>query len=299
MPILKISNLHHNYGDKKVLKGLSFSVSEHSITGLIGANGAGKSTTLKAVLGLIRPDEGEISVCNQRVEFNGNKTNRYVGYLPDVPQFYSFYTAREYLNFCGEIAGMDEKTTKERSEELLELVGLKEEKHRIRGFSRGMKQRLGIAQALLHQPKLLLCDEPTSALDPIGRKEILDLLLRAKEYTTILFSSHILTDIERICSEAILLSDGIAKLQGSVSTLKKQGKGGIWVVEAENTSDVNRMMQQFPNARMVERDTLELSEQHYEYHDLIKFLYDQRITVQRIERKEASLESLFMEVSSK
>ena len=201
MDMLHIADLHKRFGDKEVLKGLNLSVKEHSIFGFIGKNGAGKTTTMKTVLGLLRADAGEINVGGKKVVYGQTATNHYIGYLPDVPEFYPFMTASEYLCFCGEIAGMEKLQIKKRSQELLELVGLGNEVHRIKGFSRGMKQRLGIAQALLNRPKLLICDEPTSALDPVGRKEILGILQAVRDQTTVLLSTHILSDVERICTD--------------------------------------------------------------------------------------------------
>ena len=220
MEILTIKDLKKNFGSKEVLRGLDLSVPEHSIFGFIGRNGAGKTTTMKAILGLLRPDSGQIHVCGEKVCFGQTRTNRHIGYLPDVPEFYAYMTPLEYLRFCGEISGMDKADLAMRSNELLELVGLGQERRRIKGFSRGMKQRLGIAQALLNRPKLLVCDEPTSALDPVGRKEILDILLAAKEQTTVLFSTHILSDVERICTEAAFLNDGKIAMQGTIEELR-------------------------------------------------------------------------------
>ena len=165
MDMLRIVDLHKQFGDKKVLCGLDLVVPEHSIFGFIGKNGAGKTTTMKAVLGLLKADRGEITVGGETVSYGETPTNRYIGYLPDVPAFYPFMTASEYLRFCGEVTGMKRAEIESRSKELLALVGLADEKHRIQGYSRGMKQRLGIAQALLNRPRLLICDEPTSALD--------------------------------------------------------------------------------------------------------------------------------------
>ena len=195
MNVLEINNLCKSFGSKEVLRKLNLSVPEHSIYGFVGMNGAGKTTTMKAVLGLLKVDEGEIYVCNEKVAFGQTATNKYIGYLPDVPEFYSFLTAQEYLKLCGEGLDMNNDEILKRSNELLSLVGLSDEKGKIKGYSRGMKQRLGIAQALLARPKLLICDEPTSALDPVGRKEILDLLLSVKDQTTVLFSTHILSDV--------------------------------------------------------------------------------------------------------
>ena len=171
MDMLRITDLHKRFGDKEVLRGLNLTVPEHSIYGFIGKNGAGKTTTMKTILGLLKADSGEIFVGGEKVVYGQTSTNQYIGYLPDVPEFYPFMTAPEYLRFCGEITGMKKAECYARLKELLELVGLSDEKHRIKGFSRGMKQRLGIAQALLNSPKLLICDEPTSALDPeVGRR---------------------------------------------------------------------------------------------------------------------------------
>ena len=161
MDMLRMTGLHKNFGDKQVLKGLELTVPAHSIFGFIGKNGAGKTTTMKMILGLLKPDAGEITVCGEKVAYGQTPTNRHIGYLPDVPEFYSFMTAPEYLHFCGQITGMEKAEIRSRSKELLELVGLEDEKHRIKGFSRGMKQRLGIAMALLGSPKLLILDEPT------------------------------------------------------------------------------------------------------------------------------------------
>ena len=208
MNILEVSHVTKSFGSNRVINDLSFSVPEHSIFGFIGKNSAGKTTTMKMTLGLLKADAGEIFVNGEKVAFGENATNRYIGYLPDVPEFYGFMTPQEYLKMCGDITGMPGEEVKRKSEELLEVVGLSQAKKRIRGFSRGMKQRLGIAQALLNSPKLLICDEPTSALDPVGRKEILDILHSVREHTTVIFSTHILADVERICDRIAFLHKG-------------------------------------------------------------------------------------------
>ena len=241
MDILTIANLKKRFGDKVVLDGVSLSVPKKSVFGFIGKNGAGKTTTMKAVLGLLEADEGEIYVAGERVTYGQTGTNKYIGYLPDVPEFYDFMTANEYLQFCGEMAGMRKEEIKERCEEMLKLVGLSEEKHRIKGFSRGMKQRLGIAQALLGRPKLLICDEPTSALDPVGRKEILDILMAVKEETTVIFSTHILSDVERICTDVAFLNDGKIIMQGKMDEIKEKNKSEDMILEFEKEEEAKRL----------------------------------------------------------
>lgn len=295
MDILTIKDLQKSFGGKNVLCGLDLSVKEHSIFGFVGRNGAGKTTLMKAILGLLRADGGEIFVCGEKVSFGQAKTNRYIGYLPDVPEFYPFMTAREYLTLCGESMGMSRTDTEKRSEDLLGLVGLSHENHRIKGFSRGMKQRLGIAQALLARPKLLICDEPTSALDPIGRKEILDILLSVREHTTVLFSTHILSDVERICTDVALLHNGKIAMKGSVSELKSAYRNEEFSVEPKDLNGIKLLQAEFPNARISSKDTLVFSGGEELMFRVLGFIKERKISVQKIERLEASLESLFME----
>lgn len=296
MDMLRIDDLHRRFGDKEVLKGLNLSVPENSIFGFIGRNGAGKTTTMKTVLGLLKADRGEITVAGEKVVFGQTATNRYIGYLPDVPEFYSFMNAPEYLTFCGEITGMDKKEIQHRSAELLELVGLKNEKHRIKGFSRGMKQRLGIAQALLSRPKLLICDEPTSALDPMGRKEILDILMQVREQTTVLFSTHILSDVERICTDIALLNNGRVAVQGKLSEIKTTYRSDAYLLETETEATQLALLNAFPGMEKVDRTHLTFQEKNHTQFDVLQFVSKQRIPLLKLERIELSLEDLFMEV---
>ena len=296
MDMLQISNLHKRFGEKEVLKGLHLSVPEHSIYGFIGKNGAGKTTTMKTVLGLLKADEGEIRVAGEKVVYGQTKTNQYIGYLPDVPEFYSFMTAPEYLAFCGEITGMKKADIKNRSEELLELVGLDDEKHRMKGFSRGMKQRLGIAQALLNRPKLLICDEPTSALDPVGRKEILDILLKAREQTTVLLSTHILSDVERICTDVAFLNDGVVTIQGKLSDIKSSYRTEEYLMEMEKEKDIVTLLQSFPDLQRVGNQQICFRESEQDLYEILQFLTERKKPILKIERMEPTLESLFMEV---
>lgn len=299
MDMLTITNLKKRFAEKQVLCGVNLSVPERSVFGFVGRNGAGKTTTMKAVLGLLKPDAGEIFVSGEKVIYGQTSTNRYIGYLPDVPEFYSFMTAKEYLRLCGESLEMRRSEIEARSHELLSLVGLAEENHRIKGFSRGMKQRLGIAQALLARPKVLICDEPTSALDPIGRKEILDILLSVKEQTTVLFSTHILSDVERICTDVAFLNNGKIAMQGTVAKLKDTRHTQEFVVETANAADADTLLGAFQNARQIEKDTLIFSGGETEMFDVLTFITEHRIPVSKIERIEPSLESLFMEVTGK
>jgi len=299
MDMLCITGLHKRFGDKEVLRGLNLTVPEHSIYGFIGKNGAGKTTTMKTILGLLKADSGEIIVGGEKVVYGQTSTNQYIGDLPDVPEFYPFMTAPEYLRFCGEITGMKKAECEDRCKELLELVGLSDEQHRIKGFSRGMKQRLGIAQALLNRPKLLICDEPTSALDPVGRKEILDILLTVREQTTVLFSTHILSDVERICTDVAFLNNGVVETQGKLSDIKTKYRSEEYLVETENDADVLKLIQAFPAMKQIDRNQLTFCESMLCVFDVLHFVSEQHIALLKFERVEPTLESLFMEVTQK
>ena len=299
MDMLRITGLCKRFGDKEVLKGLDLTVPEGSIFGFIGVNGAGKTTAMKTVLGLLKADSGEILVNGERVVYGQTATNRHIGYLPDVPEFYGFMTAPEYLDFCGEISGMSKTETTIRRDELLTLVGLKDEKHRVGGYSRGMKQRLGIAQALLNRPKLLICDEPTSALDPVGRKEILEILLLVREQTTVLFSTHILSDVERVCTDVALLDNGVVEVQGSMSEIKTRFRTDGYMLETANEDARDAIRRAFPTVKAAEGNVLTLTEQDTPVFDVLRFVADQHIPLLRWERSEPTLESLFMEVTRK
>ncbi len=297
MDVLAIQNLKKNFGSKEVLCGLDLSVPEHSIFGFIGKNGAGKTTTMKAILGLLKSDSGGIYVMGEKVRFGQTSTNRHIGYLPDVPEFYSYMTPLEYLNFCGAVSGMPRADAVSRGKELLELVGLGQERRRIKGFSRGMKQRLGIAQALLNRPKLLICDEPTSALDPAGRKEILDILLAAREQTTVLFSTHILSDVERICTEAAFLNDGKIAMQGTIAELRNKRASDGFIVETEQKEAADMLIKAFGDLKPTEPNALVFHGNENCFFDIMQYISENRIPVQRIERIEPTLESLFLEVT--
>lgn len=299
MDMLEITGLHKRFGEKQVLQGLDLTVPAHSIFGFIGKNGAGKTTTMKIVLGLLRADAGTVRVAGAQVEYGRTNVNRQIGFLPDVPEFYPFFTAPEYLAFCGGISGMPSADLRRRSGELLELVGLAGETHRIGGFSRGMKQRLGIAQALLGRPRLLICDEPTSALDPVGRKEVLDILSAVKEETTVLLSTHILSDAERICTHAALLHDGITVMQGSLPRLKEAHRSREYRLETEEDADLFTLQQAFPGLRPTGRREAVFSEPAPSLFELLAFTAARQIRLRSLERCESTLESLFMEVANR
>lgn len=207
----------------RVLDGLSFKVQRGESYGLLGPNGAGKTTTQKVLLGLLRPTMGDVKVLGKK---SGDRdVLARIGYLPESPYFYAYLTAGEFLDFFGQLFNMSRKERQDRIKELLELVSLKEAGTRpIRKFSKGMMQRLGIAQALINDPELVFFDEPNSGLDPIGRHDIRQIMLKLKEQgKTIFFNSHMLPDVREICDQVGVLHRGKLIGQESVERLCKAG----------------------------------------------------------------------------
>lgn len=220
MPLLEVTRLSKNYGRQSSVNNISFQIEAGRCVALLGPNGAGKTTTLRMLAGLLPPTSGIIS-------FDGNPPGvsyrRSLGYLPQSPAFYGWMSGQEYMVFTAKLNGISSKEAVRLASAALERVGLREAaRRRIAGYSGGMKQRLGLAQALVHRPRLLLLDEPVSALDPIGRREVMGLLKEIREETTVIFSTHVLHDAEEICDDVILMNQGVIAEQGPLSRLRSQ-----------------------------------------------------------------------------
>ncbi|MFJ8261063.1 ATP-binding cassette domain-containing protein [Rummeliibacillus sp. NPDC094406] len=203
---LEIKNVTKKFKDKVAVNNFSLEFETGQCIGLIGPNGAGKSTLIKIIADILIADQGEVFL-------DGNKMSdmkREIGYLPQYPDFFSWMTAKEILFFMGGLSGISKKVLVQDIPVILDKVGLsKEHNKKVQTFSGGMKQRLGIAQALLHKPSLIVMDEPVSALDPIGRREVLNLIQEIKHETTILLSTHILSDAEEICERFVIMKEGV------------------------------------------------------------------------------------------
>ncbi len=218
-----------------VLKGVSFEVPPGTITGFLGANGAGKTTTIKCLLGLAIPDQGEIRFFG-RHELSPEVKAR-IGFLPERPYFYEYLTGREFLRFYGQLGGrFSASHLRDRIEKLLDRVGLKHAADRpLRSYSKGMLQRIGIAQALVYEPEFIILDEPMTGLDPDGRYEVSEIIREtAKSGTAVFFSSHLLPDAEKLCDRLVILKKGELAYQGpTVDFLGKTG-GGYQLVTAKD-----------------------------------------------------------------
>ena len=301
MNLLEVRQVKKQFGSNVVLNNLTFSIPQGSIFGFVGKNGAGKTTTMKLILGLETVDEGEIYLNGQKVTFGKPATNHSVGYLPDVPEFYDYMTAREYLLFCSEITAIPKNERVNRVAEMLQLVGLTQDKRKIKGFSRGMKQRLGIAQALLNKPAFLICDEPTSALDPTGRIEFLALLASLKDEVTILFSTHILSDVERICDYVGILDQGALQVVGTLESLKERYAKPQIELNFETQIEAQQFAAKLSDKKIQCIDSQVLwsyeGTHSQAFHDVVEILLQEAFTAKSISHIAPSLEQIYLEVT--
>lgn len=238
--MLRVKNLIKNYGNLQVLNDISFEIKKGTIYGFLGPNGAGKTTTMNILSGLINFNGGDIKLNDIDIKKDKKDFIKRIGYLPQDPVFYGYMSAYEYLNFTGKINGMSDKTIKDRSKELLDIVGLSDAaKRKIVEYSGGMRQRLGIAASLYKNPEIVFLDEPTSALDPEGRFEVLKFIKSLKSKgMTVFFSTHILNDVERICDEVSILDKGKILISSNLESLKEQYMQPIYDIEYENDCSV-------------------------------------------------------------
>ena len=242
VPVLSVKSLKKTFqrgiGTKPVyaLKGVSFDVQPGIITGFLGANGAGKTTTIKCLLGLAFPDEGEIQYFGESGLSSSAKAR--IGFLPERPYFYEYLTGTEFLRFYGELSTkLKQDDLKARIAKLLKRVGLEHAKDRpLRGYSKGMLQRVGIAQALIHEPELVILDEPMTGLDPDGRMEVSEIIREtAKSGTAVFFSSHLLPDAERLCERLVILKLGELVYEGTTNNfLSRAERGYVVVIRSSN-----------------------------------------------------------------
>ncbi|MFA1809128.1 ATP-binding cassette domain-containing protein [Bacillus anthracis] len=225
---LEIKNVTKSFKGKIAVNNFSMELQAGECVGLIGPNGAGKSTLIKVISDITNPTAGEVLLNGIKI----SKMKSEIGYLPQYPNFFHWMTARETLTFMGQLSGLKKEELLKSIPKMLEKVGLKgEENTKVSTFSGGMKQRLGIAQALLHKPSLIVMDEPVSALDPIGRREVLNLIEEIKKDTTILLSTHILSDAEEICERFVIIKDGTKIEDTTITELLHRNRENKLVIE--------------------------------------------------------------------
>ena len=255
MSAISVRKLTKNFGSLVAVNDLSFEVSKNHVVGFLGPNGAGKTTTLRMLVGLSKPTGGAMSISGVPVIFGESKSNFKVGYLPESPAFYSWMSGREYLEFIAGLFHIPAPARAIKIDQLLELVDLADAQNRkISGFSGGMKQRLGIAQALVNDPEVLILDEPVSALDPFGRKDVLETIERLKADRTVFFSTHILSDVDRICDDVVIIDNGSLVVAKPLAELKAEYAAPI--LEIEFVSDPGRVAKLVSQEKWVKKSEL-------------------------------------------
>ena len=292
--MLKVENLSKSYQGQEVVKGVSFELKANTATALIGPNGAGKTTILSMLAGLLEPTNGSIKI--QGVK----KIQAEIGFLPQYPKFFEALTAKEFIEMCGNLSGMNKTAIQKRTEEVFAFVGLTDAMNKKTStFSGGMKQRLGIAQAIFHKPRLLLLDEPVSALDPVGRREMMDLLKQLQQQTTILYSTHILNDAEQMTDEVLFIKDGSLVEQGSLLEVKRKYADDELHVYVETHENADQFMQLAPFQTITDDMKIIIKREHDvpTMQELLQFITTLPFEVVKIEKQSASLEQIFMKVA--
>lgn len=294
--LLQVDNLTKKYINNHVVDAVSFELEEHTATALIGPNGAGKTTTLSMLAGLVSPTSGSI-------QFQGaakQDIRSIIGFLPQYPKFFPWLSALEFTEMAARLSGVETKQARIEAKKTLEFVGLGEAMNKKTGtFSGGMKQRLGLAQAIVHKPKLLLLDEPVSALDPVGRRQVMDLLKDLQRKTTILYSTHILNDAEEMTDQLLFLRHGKLVEHGSLDEVRARYAEPRIVIEFEGMQELQRFMEatawQVISKGLVVSIDVRLEEA--EMSSVLSMLTVGKFLVRKVELQTASLEDIFMKVA--
>jgi ABC-2 type transport system ATP-binding protein len=300
-PVLSLSRVSKRLGSRTVLKEVSFDVERGDIFGYLGPNGAGKTTSIRVLLGLFRPDEGKASLLGRDISID--ETRKRIGFVLESDGLYDNLDAIDNLAYYGSIYGVAQPLT--RIDEVLTLVNLKDRgREKISAYSRGMRQRLALARALLHNPDILILDEPTAGVDPTGQIEVRELMLdmARKQGKTILFSSHNLDEVQRICNRVALINRGSIQMYGRLDELQRSMGGGEIVIEttaplAEPFLEELRKVPGLVSAHTLERNlTLSLDRNKVDVPRVVAYLSERGAGIEQVIRKEASLEDMYMAI---
>ena len=295
MICLQVNQLTKRFGTQTVVDSVSFELQENSSTALIGPNGAGKTTTLSMLTGLLTPSTGSIVMPGVK------DIRQEIGFLPQYPQFFSWMTALEFVEMSAKLSEVPAKDAKIKAKKMLDFVGLGDALNKKVGtFSGGMRQRLGIAQAIVHSPKLLLLDEPVSALDPVGRWDMMNLLKELQETTTILYSTHILNDAEHMTDQVLFLREGKLVEQGSLSEVRSRYDEPKIQIDFTTATDAASFAGKTSNVS-VKGNTVfvTVTDNVLTMQHVIEQLHAQKLDVVKVERVTTSLEEIFMKVAHK
>ena len=299
---ITVKNLSKHYGSQKAVDGISFSVDKAEIVGFLGPNGAGKSTTMKMITGYLEADAGNIEVCGLPVQENSIETNKKIGYLPEANPLYPDMYVREYLQFVANVHQI--KNSKQVIEDVIKTVGLSiESNKKIGQLSKGYKQRVGLAAALVHDPEVLILDEPTSGLDPNQIVEIREVIKKLGQNKTVLFSSHIMQEVEAICDRVIIINKGNIVADDKLQNLQRSSTGSQYVtVEFKETVDIEllKKLQGVIEIKNIHRSTfnIQCSNADNLKKELLKLSIDHNLNIVSLQSETQNLESVFKSLTT-
>lgn len=301
MNAIEIDGLTKKFGDVLALDHLNLTVKKNSVFGFLGPNGAGKTTTQRLLVGLAKPTEGTAKILGYDIRSQINMIYPRIGFLPDVPVFYGWMTAKEYLNFVADIFKIPSEKKKKRIGHLLKVAKLEGVKTKIKGYSRGMKKRLGIAQALINEPEVIFMDEPTSALDPMGRKEVLEMMTSLGKETTVFFSTHILNDVERVCDSVAILHEGRLITKESLESLKTKYSKPTFALEFDDKPDkLTKILKNIPWIENIEQynNALKITSKDLKMgqKELPGLIAKSNLSLKSFQIEEPSLEDIFVKI---
>jgi ABC-2 type transport system ATP-binding protein len=305
--VIETHKLSKIYKKIQALNALGIKVHQNSIFGFLGPNGAGKTTTIKLMLGLIRPTAGTANIFGMDSVSHSVEIRSRIGYLPQEPHFYGYMTARQTLRFTAEFFFKGpKKAIEDRVDEMLELVDLTEKADRpIKTFSGGERQRLGIAQAQVNYPDLLILDEPAASLDPLGRRDVLEVMDKLRKYATIFYSTHILDDVQRVSDTVVILNKGEVVAEGPIEELLAGSEGVIYIIHLKGqTEQALKDIQSLPWVSAIKTSLqnessiwqVSVNDAQAAEDQLLKLLVNGPVTVTEFRRKQYELEDVFMQV---
>ncbi|MHA2277989.1 MAG: ABC transporter ATP-binding protein [Candidatus Kariarchaeaceae archaeon] len=306
--VIKTTNLTKMYDDAFALKKLNLEVKKHSIFGFLGPNGAGKTTTIKLLIGLIQATSGSGEIFGLNFKKESLKIRSRIGYLPQEPSFYDHLSAQEILDFTIRFFFKGPKNEiAKRISEMLELVSLSDKANRpVKGYSTGEKQRLGIAQAMINYPDLLILDEPAASLDPVGRQDVLNIMSKLREYTTIFYSTHILDDVQKVSDHVAILNKGVLIAEGSIEEILSNQEGTIFSAKVQG--DISKVKSLVSSCEWIsnihttqltekEKFLVEITvsdEEQAEKYLLRELMKDNSLAISDFRRQKYDLEDIFM-----
>ncbi|MFW6369643.1 MAG: ATP-binding cassette domain-containing protein [Bacteroidota bacterium] len=303
-----VENITKKYGNQKAVDDVSFQVRTGEVLGFLGPNGAGKTTTMKAITCFIAPNYGDIKVGGLSIRENPDTIKKSIGYLPESNPLYQEMAVIDYLAFVAELQGVKKADIRNRIREMIEVCGLQAEKHKKIGeLSKGYKQRVGLAQALIHDPEVLILDEPTTGLDPNQIVEIRELIRKIGKEKTVILSSHILADVEATCDRILIINQGRIVADGTSAELRKKAQGNEILkvtVEGGEANDIYQAIQELPSVSLV--DFISKSDHTFEVHsipesssrkDIFQLCVERNWYLTELTPTETKLEDVFRELT--